>query len=51
MRIDTETGWAFAPGLVALDVCGVGDDGFSRFPLSFEMNAEAISLATGRVAG
>ena len=50
MRIDSETGWAFAPGLVALDVRGVGDDGFSRFRFSDEMNAEAIALATGRVA-
>lgn len=50
VRIDTETGWAFAPGLVALDVFAVGDDGFSRFPLSFETNAEAHELATGRVA-
>ncbi len=51
VRIDTETGWAFDSGLVALDVFAVGDDGFSRFPFSLETNEEAQELATGRTAG
>ena len=37
-----ETGWAFDPGLVALDVFAEsGHDGFSRFPFSFGTNEEA----------
>jgi hypothetical protein len=48
IRIDSETGWAFATGLAALDVHAEGDDGFSRVVLSFEQNVDVADDPDGR---
>ncbi|QBR92856.1 hypothetical protein [Nocardioides euryhalodurans] len=36
VRVDSETGWAFRPGTVAVDVRAEGDDGFSRDVVEIE---------------
>ncbi len=38
VRIDSDTGWAFQPGTLALDLYGVGYDGFSRVRTNVEAN-------------
>ncbi|WP_432477876.1 hypothetical protein [Nocardioides sp. GXQ0305] len=48
IRIDSETGWAFATGPAALDVYAEGDDGFSRVVLSFEQNVDVGDDPDGR---
>lgn len=48
-RIDTETGWAFRPGQVALDVAAVAEDGFSWAEQVFETSWEVTGDPLGRV--
>jgi hypothetical protein len=47
-RIDSETGWAFRPGAVALDVGAVAQDGFSWAEQVFETNWEVTGDPLGR---
>lgn len=50
LRVDSETGWAFQPGPVAVTMTGLVWDGISRARARTVTNEEAVTDPTARVA-